>query len=189
MDMKDKDNMDMQALMKRIGSVRRASGLSQYEFSERANVPVFYTEIAEHGAYSSCEDVRLGMDGLFSEMELEKILKGISDAFGVSMEWLKYGEGETALGETSMDEDELVFYFPITVSVKSIVEDLKRLTSVIEARHFPEPELNTTVPDRIVLLLMEFKAYYAQMKRIGRMNVADKARNGILEIISGHMAI
>ncbi len=101
----------MNEIGKRIGTLRKLLGVSKKEFAEKLKVsPAYITQIEQGKKKPS-----------------EMFLYLISQTFGVSYEWLKYGKGE--MWEQKEEEippdaplDRELFYKIMTLIVKAIRE-------------------------------------------------------------------
>lgn len=175
------EEADYEDMMRRIGCVRRSAGLSQMEFARRLNVPLWNVELAEHGAFMCCGEIRrMNIWELLSEREISELLEAVGREFRVPLDWLKYGRGSCGMKDVSRAADESTFYFPMTLSVRSLEMDMQRLRTLNSID--PDTGLRMAEKDIVDAILGRFKAYCRCMQQCRNFSAIHRARNTILRL-------
>jgi len=174
--------------MERIAGVRRAMGLTHAEFGRAVNVPAWQMEIAECGVLFKLDGHVSALKYYFLDVEFDDLVERISRTFELPSGWLKYGRRHAALDEGNAPEDEAVFYFPVTVSRRSLMEDIRQLKMCFESDRPAGNEKRLPECDAVGLLMMKFRVYYCWLRRCGKPEMAEALKRQLLEFCeSGDM--
>ena len=121
------------------------------------------------------------MEPLFGRNEFSVLLENISREYGIPMGWLLQGTGKVILPEADMPDDELTLYFPVAVSSRSLLNDLKKLMHLLQLHLLADPERKSIEKNVLDPFFLKYRAYLSCMTQIGKPEIALAARKQILD--------
>ena len=186
--MTDSQQMNMRAIGKRIGMVRRMNGLSPLEFARRLQVPALIAEIAEHGLRESNGQ---GLSAQYLPVgEMVEFLRAVSRAFDVSADWLAHGRGDvsTELAACEWSRDELTIFFPVSISEHSLADILNQLLALMDTGACLAEQILAAQQEYAGLIVEAYKRYDYYAMRAGRVERASSTKHRLLDMLEKTLA-
>lgn len=165
----DDINKLYEEVSRKFSGVRRASGLSHYEFAAKLGIPVWYSEILENGILISTEDKRYlrWSSCPFAKEELLRISRKLSNGIASSP-------------RVRPLDSETVFFCPVTINSRGVFDELRSLVRV----HAPESCLLQVVGG----FSLKYRLLYRQLcAKNGRRN-AELMRQRMLSFLGAYRA-
>ena len=162
----DKLNKLAEEVGTKITMARRASGLNQWEFSQKLGIPVCFMDILENGILVADENHRYvrWAGCIFSERELTRISNRLEKEFG-------------SLPGASAADSETVFFCPITLNSNSAIDEIQ-----IVANH---NDLSAYMVQHIANLIgIKYRISYAQTRLAKGRETADAMKQRVLSVLS-----
>lgn len=168
------DKMEREAAMKKIGEIRRALGLSHIAFARALNMPAWQIEIAEHGVWvcSNGEMMRLTLEDLVPELKMDALLKKITQTFRLSEKKLRKAENADMPDACESVKHELTFYFPLTISLQFLNDELDELLSSLNVESLPHDVRRKLEKDGLENLMLHYRIFFDGMLREGKREAA-----------------
>lgn len=181
--MNDEKTLNRAEIGKRIGQIRRKSGLTHCEFSKALHMPAMITEIAEHGIKYTDESpgpINISID------ELIRLLKLISETFHVPLSWLMYGEGMffdvNKYGSPSYEE--LTLYLPVTISAQSLSDEMNDALTLMDNNPRRTTERAVLQRSSLEAIIQKFRFYEQHAVHFGKTQHIHTARLKMLDAIN-----
>lgn len=172
--MNDKAKMSAEVLMEEIRRERRRDGATQKEFSEALDLPVWVMDVLENGVRMEHADGKLSAVELMTRQEMEMLRSKLGS--GMQMD-------DRRSRRVTAPDDEMVFYFPVTVSGRALEDEVKALVKMIDASRSVRTEWDALWRGGCTLMMFKLRAYYLQMMRMGKADAARGMLERFLELI------
>ena len=172
--MNDKAKMEAEIFMEQIRRERRAAGATQKEFADVLGLPVWAMDVLENGVLLGPAGEKLSAMDLMTRQEMEVLRSKLGS--GMQMD-------DRRSRRVTAPDDEMVFYFPVTVSSRALEAEVKALVRMIDASRLTRTAWDAPWCGGCALMMFKIKTYYLQMTRMGRADAARGMLNRFLELI------